>query len=414
MARTLRTVGGPPGHRQRGVRRWAVRAPLVCLAVTSASCASTISRPPSTSISAPATSSPAPSTTISSPAGGAVPGGFLPGSVTFVSTTTGFALGVAASCPAGSCVALVRTTDGGSTWVGLAAPPAAFVAHGAPSTSSLPGVSEVRFADPLDGWAFGPALFATHDGALTWQSIVLGASVVSLETSAGSVFAVVSPCRGEADCPGPLQLEQAPAVGGGFVTVRTGPSVQSPGIDSPDLSLHAPVGFAVLGSGASLYATENLADPNGWNAFADPCASTGLPLTSLAAPDPTTLYSLCTGNGAMGSTTKDVVVTDGGKSTLAGAAPLGGDGGTLTATASGVLVIASASGASSLYRSTDGGHTWSTAETYDDGGAGFNDLGFTTTTQGVVVHGLPGPGQETAQLLMTHDAGATWQVVPIG
>ena len=53
--------------------------------------------------------------------------------------------------------------------------------------------------------------------------------------------------------------------------------------------------------------------------------------------------------------------------------------------------------------------------TEDDGGMGFNDLGFTTSTQGVVIHGIPGPpGNEVTQLLMTHDAGASWQVVPIG
>jgi len=312
-------------------------------------------------------------------------------------------------------VSLVRTNDGGSTWVGLAAPPAAYVAHGAPSTSSLPGVSEVRFAGPLDGWAFGPALFATHDGARTWQQINLGGSVVSLETSGGYVDAVVSVCSGETVCTGPLRLEQASVTGGGFVTVLTGPSVMSSGLDALDLSLHGLVGFAVLGSGASLYATEDLANPNGWNALADPCAATGLPPASLAAPDSTRLYSLCSGNGAAGSSTKVVVVTRNGNSIVAGSAPLGGTNVTLAATSSGTLVIAAASGASSLYRSADGGRTWSTVETYPDGGIGFNDLGFTTTMQGVVVHGVPGTrAQETTQLLMTHDAGATWQVIPIG
>ena len=67
-----------------------------------------------------------------------------------------------------------------------------------------------------------------------------------------------------------------------------------------------------------------------------------------------------------------------------------------------------------LYRSTDGGATWTTAETYGDGGIGFNDLGFTTATQGVVIHGLPGPPADFAsQLLMTTDGGATWAVMPI-
>ncbi|HMK62558.1 MAG TPA: hypothetical protein VK386_02970, partial [Acidimicrobiales bacterium] len=64
---------------------------------------------------------------------------------------------------------------------------------------------------------------------------------------------------------------------------------------------------------------------------------------------------------------------------------------------------------------TDGGTSWTTAETYDDGGIGFNDLGFTTSTQGVVIHGVPGPpANVVSQLLMTTDGGASWSVVPIG
>lgn len=48
-------------------------------------------------------------------------------------------------------------------------------------------------------------------------------------------------------------------------------------------------------------------------------------------------------------------------------------------------------------------------------GMGSNDLRLTASTQGVVIHRIPGPpGNEAIRLLMTHDAGASWQVVPIG
>ena len=53
--------------------------------------------------------------------------------------------------------------------------------------------------------------------------------------------------------------------------------------------------------------------------------------------------------------------------------------------------------------------------TSDDGGIGFNDLGFTTSAQGVVIHGEPGPPTDYAsQLLMTTDGGVTWSPVSIG
>ena len=81
------------------------------------------------------------------------------------------------------------------------------------------------------------------------------------------------------------------------------------------------------------------------------------------------------------------------------------------------LVVASRSAASFLYRSTDGGRTWVAAVTFLDGGVGLTDLGFTTATQGVVIHGRPTSAGSTNnastpdQLLMTHDSGATWQPV---
>jgi hypothetical protein len=337
--------------------------------------------------------------------------------VTFVSTTTGFVLGVDSTCPAGSCVALARTSDEGSRWAELPAPSADYVAPGAQSTSSLPAVREVRFADRLDGWVFGPALFATHDGGRTWQQINLGGSVISLETSGGYVDAIVSPCSGGAVCTGPLRLEQAPDGGGPFVTVLSSPSVESSGLYSGGLSLHAPVGFAKFGFADLLYATSNLANTKGWNPFANPCAATDSSPSSLAsivAPNSTILYSLCTGAGAAGSMSKDLVVSQNGVSTLVGPAPLAGTSEWLAATSSRVLVMGAASGASWLNRSTDGGHTWSTVETSADGGIGFNDLGFTSNTQGIVIHGRPGPPDNYAsQLLMTHDGGANWQPVPI-
>ena len=33
------------------------------------------------------------------------------------------------------------------------------------------GVSQVRFYNTSDGWAFGPQLWATHNGGQSWQQI---------------------------------------------------------------------------------------------------------------------------------------------------------------------------------------------------------------------------------------------------
>jgi hypothetical protein len=49
--------------------------------------------------------------------------------------------------------------------------------------------------------------------------------------------------------------------------------------------------------------------------------------------------------------------------------------------------------------------------TYSDGGQGWNDLGFTTTRDGLVIHGHPYYGDMLGQLLMTGNGGQTWHVV---
>lgn len=398
-------------------RRLMALAMAFCLTFAATSCATAKKKAARASTTIPVSTT---TTRPRAPVGTSVPSGFLPGSVTFVSATTGFVIGIDTSCSAGSCVALARTTDSGSSWVALPAPTAGYVAHGDSFTSTAPAVSEVRFADELDGWIYGPSLFATHDGGATWQRLNLGASVVSLETSGGYVDAVVSPCTVEQECTGSLEVYQARATGGAFNLVLTGPSTESVGGDSFHLSLHAPVGFVNMsGVGepnqADFYATQNLAEPSGWKVFPDPCAVTsGYSVGAFVAPDTTSLYTLCGGPGAAGSVEKVVVKTQNAISSVAGTAPLGGDPEGLAATSSGTLVVSAASGASWLYRSTDGGATWTTAETYTDGGIGFNDLGFTTATQGVVVHGLPGPpGNYASQLLISTDGGASWQAVPI-
>jgi hypothetical protein len=318
---------------------------------------------------------------------------------------------------------LARTTDGGSSWVALSAPIAGYESRNNQGSSTAPPVSEVRFADELDGWIYGPSLFATHDGGTSWQQVNLGGSIVSLETSGGYVDALVSPCAGVdgQECTGPLQLYQAHVTGGAFSPVLTGPSVSSTSGVLLHLSLHAPIGFVNMsGVGepnqASIYATQSLANTAGWKTFPDPCATVANDsFDAFVAPDTTSLYTLCSGQGAAGSVIKAVVKTVNGVSTVTGAPPAGGDPEALAATSGGTLVVSAASGASWLYRSTDGGATWTTAVTFGDGGMGFNDLGFTTSTQGVVIHGVPGPPSNVvSQLLMTTDGGASWSPVPIG
>ena len=78
-------------------------------------------------------------------------------------------------------------------------------------------------------------------------------------------------------------------------------------------------------------------------------------------------------------------------------------------------MVAADSGASMLYHSADGGARWSTVYDQGDGGLDFNDLGFTTAADGVVVYG-PAVSDDNAEsrpgwLLLTSNGGASWQPV---
>jgi photosystem II stability/assembly factor-like uncharacterized protein len=91
--------------------------------------------------------------------------------------------------------------------------------------------------------------------------------------------------------------------------------------------------------------------------------------------------------------------------------PSGGDFESVAASPSNVS-IASASGATTIYSSFNNGLTWPTTFLAADGGLGLSDLGFTTATQGVVIHGQVQYPQ-SMQLLMTRDGGHAWAPVAV-
>src|ERR1044071_8436552 len=132
--------------------------------------------------------------------GSAVPSSFHAQSVSWISPDQGWMLG-AVQCGTTMCAAVLGTTDGGVTWNKLG-PLAAPV-----TLEKATGVTEVRFADDLHGWAFEPALWATSDGGATWQREAPpggGHLVLALAGDAAGVYAVVSPCKFGRTCSHPL------------------------------------------------------------------------------------------------------------------------------------------------------------------------------------------------------------------
>jgi hypothetical protein len=356
----------------------------------------------STGAAGPATSAAA--STVTVPSGGPVPIGFAARSVTFVSTEEAFVLGTA-PCAKAPCTSILRTLNRGASWRGLPAP---VVPLAAPFEVTRPAVWGIRFANPSDGFVFGNGLWQTTDGGERWTPAASPRdSIVSLEVIDGQVLAIAATCTANGGCGRTGTLERRPLAGGAWQAVAQVSVAGAIATQSRMAAALAGDGVIVTGNGGI-----STVDRSG------PCSTAGIDApVSIAVTGPNGLAVLCAGNGAAGSVDKTVYVSDdlGAHWAKAGAPGRGGDPEGLSAGSTSQLVVAAASGASMLYRSADGGAQWVTAYYEGDGGLGFNDLGFTTPADGVVVYG-PAQSDGNAEsrpgwLLLTSNGGESWHPV---
>jgi photosystem II stability/assembly factor-like uncharacterized protein len=353
---------------------------------------------PTTTVTVSPTATVPTPTSTPSPAGppaGPVPKGFAPASVTFVSPQTGWVLG--ATCR--TCtVSVLRTRDGGKTWAGIPAPPAPLGLDGGT------GVRRLRFADPSNGWAFGRDLWATHDGGSHWARPTLPVAgspgVSDLAASGGVAHAVV------------LGMTNI------FEILTTPAGRDAWQISPTKLPLGAgpvPVAQIVLQGGSGWVLQNDRVVVNGarlvrgaWLPWQPPCTGVG-GSAMLAASTPTDLVAACTeGRFTAPAVTVRVYVST--------------DGVTFPATGTVVPSATEAQGVASpvprtivvadggrLVATFDGAATWTTVFSGTPTQS-WNDLGFTSPSQGVAVR--IGQGTQAAVLLMTHDGGHTWAPVP--
>ena len=342
---------------------------------------------------------------ISSPGGPPAPG-ITPSSVTFVSGTTGAVIGETTSgCPAG-CEAIAATSDYGQTWRTVDPPPA-----DPPNGNS--GVSQIRFLEARNGWAYGPGIYVTHDGGAGWtKASGVHGRVIDLATVNGSAYAVVASCAGAGSdyasgCtrfalftspynsdnfqpvagasgkgqeePGGLQLTNKGTgyLLAGDVLLRGAPDGSSPWQAVPISPGTAPACLAAKGHGVAP-------------------GESGL-IAPLGATD---LYLLCQPAGGGGSlyTSAD----SGATWRLDGHVTAQGTGASLAvAPASGTLVLATSAG---IYYSTDA-RRWHRASVSGQAPAGgFGFAGMTTQSRGVAVPAAPG----STVIYVTLDGGLTW------
>jgi photosystem II stability/assembly factor-like uncharacterized protein len=362
----------------------------------------------------------------------AAPPNFQATSVTFVGPHTGYVLGQAGTpghCGPPDlyiCTSIAGTGDHGSTWHGVKAP-----VTGAPSGPA--GVSQVRFFNTSDGWAFGPQLWATHDGGLHWTRIrTHGLRVTALEAAGQRVFAVWAQCSGggadfAAGCtssalysasPGGDQWAAVPGAGTAYSLNRAASS-SALVLTSSRGYLLAPDGTLLSGpvtsAGAWQPATSTGTGTGTTSPSPAPCQpgaaqASGQPSGALLAATTTTTPGLvlACASPAAGSTQAKTVYTsaDGGQTwQKAGAAPAAGTATSVAGTTTGRIVLATTSG---LELSTDGGATWTAGQGSLPPG-GFSYVGMTSPTQGVAVPA------DTAQhaVWFTFDGGQTWAASPI-
>jgi photosystem II stability/assembly factor-like uncharacterized protein len=310
--------------------------------------------------------------------------------MTFVSATEGWVLGTA-PCAVQPCTSIIRTTDGGVSWAGIPAPrfPVASIGQ--------TGLSYLRFANPLDGFAFGSQLWATRDGGATWQHVWLPGSISDLETSAGVVYAAVM------NQDRTVTIYRSLASGGPWTPVQGLPA-NVPGTVGR-ITLHGTAAWIILGS--QLYSTQT---GQSWVREPVSCAP-GYAMASAAAYSTQQVTLLCAGNSGMGSQGKILYSSsDGGASfSLAGMPPTGGDQfEQLAQPAAQHIFMATFSALTLLDVSGDGGRSWGTALSINDGGLGWSDFGFTTPAQGAAIYGNLRFG---SHMYMTWDAGQTWHQI---
>jgi hypothetical protein len=353
-----------------------------------------------------------------SPSAAPVPANFRPTSVTFVGTNTGWVIGQAGTpgqCATQYCTSIARTDNAGKTWYGVPAPLAG-PANGAT------GVSQVRFLNLKQGWAFGPELFETSDAGLTWTPVKTnGLRVTDLETVGNRAFAIFASCTGRgtdfaAGCTS-FTLYSAPATGGTWTPVGAATSGLTDGAasEAASLTLTSTHGFLLAPDG-KLYAGP--VDGSGeWqlvNAISSSCP-VGTPQPDgqpsgalLGAVSAKELILGCATSSAGGQKKLIFSSLNGGGSWIGMAvAPTTGTAASIAASPSVSVVLATDQGIDLLPAGDSNWQAASLGAAVPDGG--FSYVGMTTDQQGVALPASPAAGT----VWFTFDGGKSWRPSPV-
>jgi photosystem II stability/assembly factor-like uncharacterized protein len=320
----------------------------------------------------------------------------------------------------------MTTTDGGAAFRRLPAPGAPF----GPSLRSPPAAANIRFANPEDGWAFGPGLYATHDGGQQWAAIPMPGTVTDLEPGLGVVYALVMqvlPCAARNTCTSAatkdmypnLWTARWPAIG--HWTPDTAAGAVSEGLAVHGQSVWAVSGTDVAGvtwTGDSLLHSAD----DGVRFATQPGVAVGSTECGNSAVSAAVIWAYCSFGHFMGAYRS----TDAGAHFTAAAVgettrptPDGYPDGSTLAAASADVAVAANIMSGPLIRTTDGGATWVVVQRPPDRTGCWSLIGFTTPQVGYALWQDPAPyagagyPATAAELWRTTDGGATWSPVKI-
>lgn len=389
MKRT--TIGGTPPKRRSS---WLSRFPAV---VTTGLALAVLLTP---SVASASTTGGVPGTTATTMVSTALPAGFAPASTSWTSPTDGWLLGYA-PCRAGLCPALVSTSDDAQTWQ----------QHTAPRVAATANQTVVHFANKLDGWATdGRSLLATHDGARTWRHVGLSdagdsVSIFKVASTSQYVYAIATHGAGSTTT---TQLYSSPVGEDRWQPVA---GVAIPGSGGWDIATHGSAAYVALGAAGTSLRMWSAADGTNWTEVQPVCSMDAAVRLSSTKPDD--VEGMCSQNPGHGAMEKQLVESAGGAAPVVlGQAPYEGITTGFATTSGGTAVVAGVGQLSSwLYASFDNGATWETSLEVPSGGVPFLNLDFQDAMHGVVVWG--GPTHLGAAVYRTTDGGHTWTQLPL-
>ena len=378
----------------RGRSAWGAMMAVMCLTATACGAAAGGGAHASASRRAPGVALGSATTAGCAPIG--------PLSATFASASIGWVLGIASpGCSGAARIVLRKTVDGGRNWFGVPAPPAPWMyQHPAARPDS---VSEVLFADPRDGWVFGPGLWATHDGGASWRLVPThGASVYSLHAAGGYVIAAFARCGGPCDA-ARFAVYTSPAGAD-----RWRPAPGATGTGDAQVAVAGGRGYLVSSTPFTSSVTLLTGPADGsarWQRRATPCPA-GWLAAAAAGPG---LVVACAPIGYHPTPTQVYRSTDAGAHwrRLAGLS-LEDSVSAVSVAPDGTLLVSGAY--TGVMISRDGGRSWHRVPAVDDtdavqGGGSF-EAAMTGTRQGFAI-------VTQQRLWLTHDTGRSWTPVTL-